>query len=229
MVHLRAVVDARLSSYPSVFNCFRNPNQVVDPVTYTTGISELMPDEYLYLSHHLLQWRNNDSLGRPLYYADVGPYAPLNRTLVGLPSPTDQHGSYSFDMNATSGVGGELTYLVRGCSDTCVRDTLVTIHPCPKEGCWPPPPAPVVARDATVYLWSDPLTWNGTLDSLLNPHNSVSETDPTHLIVSQVWAEDIPSQGDNVWVPSWKMVSLDVDTPRLNYLVASSWSMLLGR
>ena len=208
----------------------------MDLESYISGISELAPDEYLYITNEFLQWKEVDVIDRPLYHAHVGELDMKQETNHtdegGLPLPSEPHGSWTFDMDPDDNLGGELTYIVRGCEgmDRCVRDTGVVVDVCPDEGCWPPPPPPPPPPPQNkTAAWSDPETWNGTLSVHGNPHNVASDTDPTKLVVEQSWEAAIPSEGDNVWIPSWKTVALDVDTPIVNHLVCARHVSLAGR
>ena len=100
----------------------------------------------------------------------------------------------------------------------------VKVFPCPKEGCYPPPLPPGGLPKEDFTVWSAASTWENTTQHPANPLNKLVTmevagrleyvvTDPV------VWADAIPSEGDDVWIPSWKQVLLDVDTPVLGRLV----------
>lgn len=107
----------------------------------------------------------------------------------------------------------------------CWSSYTVKIYPCPKRGCWPPPLPPGGLPKEDFSPWSSPSTWENTTAHPANPLNKLEtvEVSPGNLefqvLEPVVWADGIPSEGDDVWIPSWKQVVLDVDTPVLGRVV----------
>ena len=107
------------------------------------------------------------------------------------------------------------------------RNNRFDINTCPKEGCWPPPQRTADPGDLLFSPWSKPKTWYNTTDSTANPLN-VLEIDAEKstfgrtmykLIQKQEWEASTPSDFDNVWIPPFRRVVLDVNSPTLNRLV----------
>ena len=107
------------------------------------------------------------------------------------------------------------------------RKTLFAIKTCPSEGCWPPPQPSRSLAETDFSPWSMPQTWYNTTDSTANPLNvlKVDAAKSTfgktmyEFIEKQEWEASTPSAFDNVWIPAWKRVVLDVNPPILNRLV----------
>ncbi|KAJ1480921.1 hypothetical protein T484DRAFT_1809176, partial [Baffinella frigidus] len=92
--------------------------------------------------------------------------------------------------------------------------------------CWPPPPAPPPPPpDDFFSKWSDGATWANLTGHAANPNNVLEEIElgrrkyDYKVRESQQWSRPIPSEFDNVWIPNWKKVILDMDTPMLGKLV----------
>ena len=107
------------------------------------------------------------------------------------------------------------------------KDTTVVVKTCPATGCYPPPQPPEGEVDKEFSRWSEPQTWYNTTYDVRNPIN-VLEIDVSqstiartvYKIVEQVqWAAHIPSSFDDVWIPKWRKVVLDLSTPILGRLV----------
>jgi hypothetical protein len=131
-----------------------------------------------------------------------------------LPVPTSGHLTWTVQQDNGGGGGGVVTVLAQGNSEPNHLDLNIGVRDCPFGGCWPPPPPPPVVPEESFGLWSDPKTWNDTLTSLANPHNSIDAVKGLDgsitykLSVGQNWAGALPGPGDNVWIPAWKKVVL---------------------
>ena len=102
----------------------------------------------------------------------------------------------------------------------------------------PPPPEPPLPEDHR-YDWHTNTTWDGTQDHVLNPFNAVLFDEanyppgPPTVVMKQAWiGGQVPGVGDNVWVPSWRIVVLNATaagyrTPRLGGLIIEG-TLLLG-
>jgi hypothetical protein len=98
---------------------------------------------------------------------------------------------------------------------------------CPSGGCWPPPQPPEGEVDREFSLWSQRRTWFNTTYNSRNPLNKIeidvakSNRQKTvyKIVEKQEWAADTPSDFDNVWIPKWRLVVLDVSSPILGRLV----------
>ena len=98
---------------------------------------------------------------------------------------------------------------------------------CPSGGCWPPPQPPEGEVDREFSLWSERRTWFNTTHNTRNPLNKIeidiakSNRQKTvyKIVEKQEWAADTPSDFDNVWIPKWRLVVLDVSSPILGRLV----------
>eukprot|EP00961_Rhodomonas_salina_P088399 1188685-Rhodomonas_salina.3 len=106
------------------------------------------------------------------------------------------------------------------------RAVTVEIKSCPASGCWPPPPPPPRTGTITVANWSDVDTWRNLTDHPSNPlvrleFSEQSNSDDLSAVVAKAprWRSPLPGAGDDVWIPWWKTVILDVSTPLLGHLV----------
>jgi hypothetical protein len=99
---------------------------------------------------------------------------------------------------------------------------------CPSGGCWPPPqlpPDPIVVKEFS--LWSHRRTWFNTTYDTRNPLNKIEidvakstiQSTVYKIVEKQEWAADTPSDFDNVWIPKWRHVVLDMSSPILGRLV----------
>jgi len=135
-----------------------------------------------------------------------------------VPATTDPDRAWTFQRDA-DGNGGQHTYMVKG--DDAHNSFDVEVEQCPRAGCNPPPPPP----DTTLFEWTNPYVWVNLTDSTSNPHNRIEYTKkPDGTLVAktlstQEWNAAIPSEYDNVWIPSWRRVLLNVDTPVLGHLI----------
>ena len=112
---------------------------------------------------------------------------------------------------------------------------LYAVQVCANEGCWPvpsrPPPEP---KELDLAYWSQASTWEGTPDHMANPMNHIDISEKTWveetftLANVQEWPGPIPSEGDNVWIPPWKKVMLDVSTPKLGRLIIEGMLIING-
>ena len=142
-------------------------------------------------------------------------YTLGNATPGYVPIPTAGNLAWTV-LQDSDGSGAVLTLLVQGSGGPSHRDVYATLRTCPVAGCWSPPPPPPVVMDQTFGLWSDPSTWNGTLDSVANPLNvievipsPVKGGDNTYRLLSSVkWQGNRPGPGEDVWIPPWKKVPL---------------------
>lgn len=157
---------------------------------------------------------------RAIYTAGVG--ASGNLAVPSMLSSKDR--SWTFQKDA-DGNGGQYTHQINGIDGHQSYD--VTVEQCPRAGCWPPPPPPPPPPpDTTLVKWSDPYAWLNLTTSVLNPHNKIKyvknrdgSVDAT-VRESQVWAASVPGEFENVWIPSWRRVVLDVaKTPVLGHLI----------
>jgi hypothetical protein len=84
----------------------------------------------------------------------------------------------------------------------------------------------------TWLSWSDPATWADTLDHPANPLNLIAEEDAKTskfiVIEKQTWRGALPGDGDDVWIPSWKRVLLDVSTRSIGRLVVEGTLVING-
>jgi hypothetical protein len=73
--------------------------------------------------------------------------------------------------------------------------------------------------------WSSPVTWANTTSHPANPLVELEtvEVSPGRFeftVLEPVpWVDGVPSDGEDVWIPSWKQVVLDVSTPVLGRVV----------
>lgn len=142
---------------------------------------------------------------------------------VAIPASTNACWDYTFTQDQDF-YGGTHTMLIKGSNQH--RKATITIKPCPAKGCPPPPPAPPPPPpDDFFSLWSAPSTWANLTSHLANPLNKLEEVSLGRrkyaytVKEAQLWNASIPSANDNVWIPSWKKVLLDVKTPVLSKLV----------
>ena len=119
---------------------------------------------------------------------------------------------YTFQKNPDS--GGLVTLQAQGTTSPSHVAFGVRVSPTPVTGNWPSPSPPPVVLEQTISKWSDPATWDGTLDHPANPLNTlqvdtVSEDVFTYTVIAaQNWSGPVPGVGDDVWIPPWKRVSL---------------------
>ncbi len=77
--------------------------------------------------------------------------------------------------------------------------------------------------------WSDPATWTDTLDHPANPLNIIAEDAGKFIVIEkQTWRGVIPGDGDDVWIPTWKRVWLDVSTMKLGRLIIEGTLIING-
>jgi hypothetical protein len=85
--------------------------------------------------------------------------------------------------------------------------------------------------DNTWLAWSNPATWEDTLDHPGNPLNTLQEdaAKKTLIVVErQYWNSSTPQGGDDVWIPYWKRVRLDVNTPGLGRVIVEGTLVING-
>ena len=134
---------------------------------------------------------------------------------------------YTIKADADGSGALHTTYLTRRVSSPSHRSLTTTVKVCPPDGCWPPPQPPETQADATFSAWSQRQTWFNTTYSARNPLNKleidVGKSSPSRtvykLVEQQNWEADIPSNFDNVWIPPYRKVVLDVSTPILGRLI----------
>ncbi len=183
--------------------------------TLDTGIGQTYPQNYLYNTSACTYFGCGQLSVIPKYSIldyDVEANYTLGISKPGLiPIPSSGNRAWTI-LQDSDGSGAVLTLLVQGGGGPSHRDITSTLRPCPIAGCWSPPPPPPVSVDQTFGLWSDPDTWNGTLDSIANPLN-VIEAIPSgrgeftyKLLSGQKWQSSRPGPGEDVWIPPWKKV-----------------------
>jgi len=137
------------------------------------------------------------------------------------------HKEYTIKADA-DGNGALFTlYATRKGASSIHQSITTEIKTCPPEGCWPPPQPPEMEAAASFTAWSQRKTWFNTTDNTRNPLNKleidVEKSTPSRAVykvaMKQEWTADIPSDFDNVWIPAWRKVLLDVSTPVLGRLV----------
>ncbi len=150
---------------------------------------------------------------------------------IAIPGDGDARWTVSPDMDGT---GGLITQLVQGVRGTH-REYDVTVRTCPAVGCYPPPPPPSPPPpDDNFVSWSANSTWSNLTGHVANPLNLVQyqvQRDGSVravLVRGQEWSAPVPSAHDNVWIPSWKKVVLDVDTPLLGHVVVEGVLLING-
>lgn len=224
MFHLPT--DGRAFGFQWVMQSF----EYVDFESYTVGMSEMGPDEHVWISTPLLQWQDVDMLDRPMYNAQVdgGSRTGTNLTFTNdtlrglqLPLPELPHSTWHTQMDGSDGVGGNFSYIIKGCEGQarCNRDWDVDIYPCPPHAdpsqgirCWPPPPPPPPPPpEDRRRRWSNGTSWTEMQMAPGNPHGP------------EAWLGgegSMPPEGAHVWIPSWAHVLLDVSqTARLGHLI----------
>ena len=126
------------------------------------------------------------------------------------------------------GNGALFTLFMTRKGNTNVHElTKSKVTSCPSSGCWPPPPPPNIEVPASFTAWSQRATWFNTTDSPRNPLNKLeidlTKSSPSRKVykikMQQKWAANVPSDFDDVWIPPWRKVLLDVSTPILGRLV----------
>ena len=139
--------------------------------------------------------------------------------------------TYDYTIKMDSDGSGSLHTMLYTHTSAVSQDKgkVVTVQKCPQQGCWPPfqPPDPPPLPSPSFSLWSSGKTWNHTTDDTRNPLNTVEidtfKSTPTmtvyRTVEKQVWSAATPSDYDNVWIPKWRNVLLDVSTPVLGHLV----------
>jgi hypothetical protein len=183
--------------------------------TLDTGIGQTYAQNYFYNTTACTYFGCGQLSLNPKYLImddDVEANYTLGVSKPGrIPIPSDGNRAWTI-LQDSDGSGAVLTLLVQGDWGPSHQDITATVRSCPIAGCWSPPPPPPVSVDQTFGLWSDPNTWNGTLDSIANPLN-VIEAIPSgrgeftyKLLSSQKWLSGRPGSGEDVWIPPWKKV-----------------------
>jgi hypothetical protein len=141
-------------------------------------------------------------------------YLPLDEDIAyseKLPIPAEMTKAWTV-LEVVKGSGSLLTVMVQGQILPSEQFLPIRVATCPATGCWQPPPAPPLVMEKTMFLWSDPATWDGTQDHPSNPLNTllpifVSKGNYEYHVMSwQNWTEMVPGSGDNVWIPPWTKV-----------------------
>ena len=118
-------------------------------------------------------------------------------------------------------------FITRGSGPPVHRASTVFKKTCPQSGCWPPPQPPEGEVDQEFSPWSHRRTWFNTTRDSRNPMNKL-EIDLAKstfgntiykVVQHQEWAAETPSDFENVWIPKWRKVVLDVSSPILGRLV----------
>ena len=126
------------------------------------------------------------------------------------------------------GNGGLHTmFMVNGGNMPVHLASTVSVKTCPSTGCWPAPRPPAQKEAPVFSKWSQKETWYNTTDSMLNPLNKLaidmgkSRLGKTvyKVVEQQKWTAATPSDSENVWIPQWRKIVLDVSTPVLGRLV----------
>ena len=109
------------------------------------------------------------------------------------------------------GNGALFTSVIHGSTSVHLhREVHHKVQVCPKnpvnDGCWPkPPPPPAPPPEAFFSPWSQESTWANLTNHKANPLNQleVQADNSINLQTSETWSNPIPSEFDNVWIPSW--------------------------
>jgi len=143
---------------------------------------------------------------------------------MGGDIPTLKHPAKSrqYTIKMDDDANGALhTMYLNGATHPSHRAVTTTVVTCPTEGCWPSPLPPESEPDALYSAWSQPGTWLNSTQDTRNPLNELevdidlsTSTRTIYKIVKQVqWAAETPSDYDDVWIPKWRKVLLDMSTP----------------
>ena len=152
------------------------------------------------------KWFNGSGVPRsiPLPVTSAGPYCSSDcwRGWTILPD-LDENGAL-------------FTYVIHGAQSWQTSShRVVNQRPkvCPmlpvNDGCWPkPPPPPAPPPEADFSPWSKASTWANLTTHKANPLNEVDvhldkKAYTFNLRSSETWSGPIPSEFDNVWIPSW--------------------------
>ena len=137
-----------------------------------------------------------------------------------------QMGDYAIKLDDDESGALHTLYITRQGTPAHQRSS-VEVMRCPHGGCWPPPQPSEAEADKEFSRWSHRRTWFNTTYDTRNPLNKI-EIDAAKSTVGQTvykitekqeWAADTPSDFDNVWIPKWRKVVLDVSSPVLGHLV----------
>ena len=135
--------------------------------------------------------------------------------------------SYTIKMDDDGNGGLHTMFMVNGGNMPVHLASTVSVKTCPSTGCWPAPRPPAQKEAPVFSKWSQKETWYNTTDSMLNPLNKLaidmgkSRLGKTvyKVVEQQKWTAATPSDSENVWIPQWRKIVLDVSTPVLGRLV----------
>jgi hypothetical protein len=153
--------------------------------------------------------------------------------MVAIPSDANGNAAWTFTPDV-DGSGGLATHLVQAPTATH-RAFDVTVRTCPAAGCFaPPPPPPPPPPENNFIPWNSSAAWANLTDHAANPLNTVTYTPLKDGSVratvqsAQSWSGPVPSAYDNVWIPSWRKVVLDADTPLLGHVIIEGVLLVNG-
>ncbi|KAJ1475672.1 hypothetical protein T484DRAFT_1827474 [Baffinella frigidus] len=191
------------------------------PVNYNFNASELAAGTYGTLKRNTA-WASVDADAMAIYVMGNASAGDL-----AVPMPDTPNFEYAV-VPDSDGYGAVHTLQIRGRSSgsNVHREGTFQIKPCKRNGCWPPPPAPPPPPPDNFFsLWSAESTWANLTGHAANPLNVLKEIPLGRrrfaytVKEQQNWNSSVPSHYDNVWIPSWKKVLLDVSTPILGKIV----------
>ncbi len=113
----------------------------------------------------------------------------------------------------------------------------VTVRTCPAAGCFPPPPPPAPPPPENYFIpWSSASAWMNLTDHAANPLNTVTYASlkdkdgslRATVVSAQAWSGPVPGAYDNVWIPPWRKVILDVNTPLLGHVIVEGVLLVNG-
>ena len=149
---------------------------------------------------------------------------------VPVPAPDADVFSYTVKEDASGDAALVTMLLVNGGLAQKHVAAEIYVNTCPADGCWPAPPPPKPKEKVKLFFqkWSSAETWSNTTNHPNNPLNSLvkdeaasAATGKTIFKVGEVqeWPAKVPSDYDNVWIPEWSKVILDVSSPILGRLI----------
>ena len=187
-----------------------------------TGNGQIYPVNYIYNSSACSKYAGCGQLSEATnftsydfdsmadYRSGTGIIGPGN-----LPIPAD--GNAKWAVKQFGGNNGALvTILVQGGKAAAHITFPISVSSCPAAGCWPVPQSAFPADtlpNPNISYWSDARTWEGTQAHPANPLNTLNVLQDlngnyvSNELSSHSWSAQLPGEGDDVWIPSWKHVS----------------------
>jgi len=137
-------------------------------------------------------------------------------------------GDYTIKMDKDGSGALHTLFISRQSSTSSHQARNIKVKRCPDDsGCWPPPQPPEVEVDTEFSRWSQRRTWWNNTHDTRNPLNKI-EIDTARstfgntvykIVEKEEWAAFTPSDFENVWIPKWRKVVLDVNSPIIGRLV----------